>query len=50
MKPLADLPNTVGFKFTAVLKDDTKMAAKVILHPDGYHTTDLPFTTLKGWL
>ena len=50
MKPLAELPNTVGFEFTAVLKDGTHKAAKVILHSDGYHTTDLPFNNLKGWL
>jgi hypothetical protein len=50
MKPLADLPNIVDFEFTAVLKDDSKVAAKVILHSEGYHTTDVPFNTLKGWL
>jgi hypothetical protein len=50
MKPLADLPNTVGFEFTAVLQDDSTKPARVVLHPNGYHTTDVLFTTLKGWL
>jgi hypothetical protein len=50
MNSLADLPNHVGFEFTAILKDDSRMAAKVVLHPDGYHTTDIDFKELKGWL
>jgi hypothetical protein len=49
MKALSDLPNTEGFEFQAVLKDGTTTPCKVVLHPDGYHTTDLPFSTLKRW-
>lgn len=48
MKALEDLPNTVGFTFTAVLQDGTTTPCKVVLH-DGYHTTSIKYTTLKGW-
>ena len=50
MKLLADLPNTVGFEFTGITKDDRKVACKVILATEGYHTTDYPFKELKRWM
>lgn len=41
MKSLSDLPNTEGFEFQAVLKDGTTTLCKVVLHPEGYHTTSI---------
>lgn len=49
-KPLAWLPNTEGFEFTAVLQDGSTKPAKVVLRPEGHHTTSIEYTTLKGWL
>jgi len=49
---LCDLPNTVGFKFLAVLKDNT--IRKCIVQKDnntGLHSIkEVKITQLKGWI
>lgn len=53
LRPVADIPNTEGFRFTLVRADGAELAAVVVRGKDGCHSVNAsgPFdlTTCKGW-
>lgn len=52
MYPLADLPNTPGFMFVGVLKDDTRVDCQIVKDvATNLHRVDgAPFADLRGWV
>jgi hypothetical protein len=53
LRPIADIPNTEGFRFTLVRADGAELSAVVVKGKDGCHKVNAsgPFDllTCKGW-
>jgi hypothetical protein len=51
IKPLRDLPNAVGFKFTGVTHEHNTVQCEVVRRNDGIHTVKgACFSELLGWI
>ncbi len=49
-RPLADIPNTQGFRFIGLTKDGREVACTVTRRADGSHTlADNAFSSLAKW-
>ena len=55
MRPLSELPNTVGFRFVGITQDGRRIDCHVVRNPDGNHRVatvlddSLVFHALQGW-